>query len=53
MQTAPIDRYSSEVSLRLLIDDRTLRVAQVGPEMLILKDRLATTTTEATLVVAV
>jgi hypothetical protein len=53
MQSAPVDRYSSEVSLTLLIDGQALRVWQVGPEMLILKDRLATTTREATLIITV
>ncbi len=53
MQLASVDRYSAEVTLRLLIDDRCLRIGQVGPDMLILRDRLDTTTTNATLVITV
>lgn len=53
MQLAPVDRYSAEVTLRLLIDDRYLRIAQVGPDILILRDQLDTPTTSATLVITV
>jgi hypothetical protein len=53
MQLAPVDRYSAEVTLRLIIDDRRLRIAQVGPDMLILRDQHDTKTTNATLVITV
>ncbi len=53
MQVAPVERYSSDVTLRLLIDDRTLRLAQVGPNVIILRDRFETATTDATLVITV
>jgi len=53
MQVAPVDRYSSEVTLRLLIDDQCLRIAQVGPNTLILRDQLDTATTSATLIITV
>jgi hypothetical protein len=53
MQLAPVDRYSAEVTLCLLIDGHELQISQVGPDMLILRDQLDTKTTNATLVITV
>lgn len=53
MQLAPVDRYSAEVTICLLIDGQELQISQVGPSTFILRDQIDTATTNATLIITV
>lgn len=53
MELSRFERFSSEVTLRLLIDGQELEVWQVGPDFFELHKPFSTATTNATLVITV
>jgi hypothetical protein len=53
MLASGLDRYSSHVQIRLRVGTQVLRVAQIGPQRIILRDTADSIPTEATLEIEV